>query len=452
MPGIPAALFCAVLSLIATGSPVHSQVLTAEDLRERGLGITPADYLPFDEDRASLGRLLFYDPILSGNRNISCGTCHHHDLAGADAVSLGIGQGGTGIGVDRVPGGSGTTIKRRMSRNAPALFNLGAREVSLLFHDGRVSTEDLYGRGFNTPAEEFLPIGLDSLLAAQALFPLIGEVEMLGNLEDNEISPAVNQRIDYGWPFYVERVRAIREYMELFRVAFDDVNEMKDLKIVHVANALGEFVNSEWRSADSRFDRFIRGEEGILDAREKAGMELFFGKANCSSCHEGKFLTDQDFHALALPPLGPGRTRRFDLHVRDVGRLAKSDRTEDAYRFRTPGLRNVELTSPYGHNGSYRTLEGIVRHHLDPLESLDRWQKSEAVLPEMDGMARVDFIIHEDRIEMERYRGHVDIIPVDLDDEEIEQLVSFLLALTGGRSTQGRLGRPETVPSGLPVD
>ncbi len=95
-------------------------------------------------------------------------------------------------------------------------------------------------------------------------------------------------------------------------------------------------------------------------------MELFFGAAKCSSCHSGKLLTDQKFHALALPAFGPGRTRRFDPMVRDVGRMGESDDIKDAYRFRTPMLRNVALTAPYGHNGAYPTLTAMVRHHLNP--------------------------------------------------------------------------------------
>ena len=83
-------------------------------------------------------------------------------------------------------------------------------------------------------------------------------------------------------------------------------------------------------------------------------------------------MSDQKFHALALPAFGPGKTRRFDLQPRDVGHMGESNRIEDAYRFRTPMLRNIALTAPYGHNGAYPTLEGIVRHHLDPLTALDR--------------------------------------------------------------------------------
>ncbi len=416
------------------------------------LKLDESDFLPFDENQAKLGQLLFYDPILSGNRNISCGTCHHHDLHTTDGLSLSLGQGGVGIGDDRVVPENNQTIRKRMPRNSQALFNLGAKEITQLFNDGRVSTDDYYGNGFNTPAEEFLPDGLNSLLAVQSLFPLIGEVEMMGNLEENEISPAVNQRIDYGWPLLIERIRNFPDYEPLFVKAFEDVNSFKDIDISHVANALGTFMGSEWQSFDSPFDDYLKGDKNALTPEELEGMRVFFGKGNCSSCHSGKLFTDQGFYALAIPPFGPGRTRKFDLHVRDVGRLAESDRLEDSYRFRTPSLRNVSLTAPYGHNGAYATLEGIIKHHLNPLESLESWDSSQLILPEFEKVEGVDFIIHTDRLEMERYKNYIDIEPIVLSEEEIQYLLSFLKSLTGLESVRGKLGRPSVVPSGLQVD
>ena len=163
-------------------------------------------------------------------------------------------------------------------------------------------------------------------------------------------------------------------------------------------------------------------------------------------------MTDQKFHALALPPFGPGRTRRFDPYARDVGRMAETDDPADAYRFRTPSLRNVALTGPYGHNGAYRTLEGIVRHHLEPLVALRRWSRSEPILPDEPRFAETDFAVWEDEREMARLKRRVDIEPVELTDGEVADVVAFLHSLTGKTAATGRLGKPESVPSGLPVD
>jgi cytochrome c peroxidase len=412
--------------------------------------LTNADFHDFDPALAEIGRLLFYDPILSGNRNISCGTCHHHDLATGDGLALGVGEGGEGLGAKRTTGRGDALIEKRVPRNASPMFNLGLREIRVLFHDGRLSVDDIFGNGFNSPAEEYLPTGLKGILAAQALFPLTSETEMAGNPEENKVAGAAYDRIDHVWPLLMERVWGIPAYVDLFQQADPSIERAGDLTIAHVANALGDFINSEWRVTDSPFDRYLAGDSTALMPQARSGMELFYGKAGCSSCHSGQMMSDQGFHALALPHFGPGRTRVFDPYVRDVGRMAESNRLEDAYRFRTPMLRNVALTGPWGHNGAYATLEGIVRHHLDPVAGFENWQPDLVQLPADARLGPMDFIAFEDSRERARLKARIDIAPVALADAEVAELIAFLHALTG--NAKGRLGRPETVPSGLPVD
>ncbi len=412
----------------------------------------PDDFLQFDAKKARLGQLLFYDPILSGNRNISCGTCHSHEFGSSDGLPLGVGEGGKGVGPARTAGSGPDRIAKRIPRNSPGLWNLGAREVGVLFHDGRLSVSDVYGNGFNSPAEEWLPEGLDNILAAQALFPLTSQFEMAGNPKENEIAGAAHDRIDAVWPIVAKRVRIIPEYGKLFVDAFKEINEPSEITITHIANAIGAFVGSEWMSYDSPFDAWLAGDANALNGKAKSGLDLFFGKAACSQCHSGKLFTDHRFHALALPHFGPGRTRRFDPFVRDVGFMGESDRLEDAYRFRTPSLRNVALTAPYGHNGAYRTLRGIVRHHLDPVGSFDGWKTAMVSLPEAPWLAEIDFVALSDSRERTRLRNKIDIVPIELSDREVGDLVAFLNALTGTQSIAGRLGKPVRVPSGLKID
>ncbi len=413
--------------------------------------LQPSDFIAFDPAQAKIGQLLFFDPILSGNRNIACATCHHPDHGTGDGLSLGIGEGGVGLGPDRTPGQGDSRIIKRIPRNAPALWNLGAKEIEILFHDGRVSVSDIYDNGFDTPAQEWLPDGLNSILAVQALFPLTSQFEMAGDPKENQVAGAAYDRIDAVWPILAKRVRIIPEYAEMFIEAFDDVDQALDINITHIANALAAFEATEFQSYDSPFDAYLNGDDRAMTEIQKHGMEVFFSKANCSGCHSGPLFSDQEFHALMLPHFGPGRTRQWDPIVRDVGRMGASDRLEDAYRFRTPSLRNVTLSAPYGHNGAFATLGAMIRHHINPKESFTRWQPVMADLPEVPWLASIDFLPLQDKRERTRLGSQLDIQPVALLKSEIAALEAFLHALTGTQSIEGRLGRPDRVPSGLEV-
>ena len=413
--------------------------------------LSPSDFHYADPKKAKIGQLLFYDKILSGNQNISCGTCHHHDFGSSDGQSLGIGEGGSGMGKSRTAGVGADRIKKRIPRNATGLWNIGHKSIRNLFHDGRLEVSDLYQNGFNSPAEEWLPDGLDTIVAAQAIFPMVAQFEMAGNPKENEIAGAIHDRIDAAWPILAKRVRVIPEYGDMFVNAFDNIDSADQVTIVEIAQALGDFINLEWQSFDTPYDDFVAGKSALADDAER-GRRLFFGRANCASCHSGPLFTDQGFHALGLPAFGPGRTRRFDPMPRDVGRMGKSDDLADAYRFRTPSLRNVALTAPYGHNGAYPTLEGIIRHHADPIDMRKKWTRDMAQLPNVPWLQEIDFVIQSDTREMARQDAAIDIKPMSLSDRDIADLVAFLNSLTDYRAKERPLGRPNSVPSGLPVD
>lgn len=432
-------LHLGLLVSLSLAAPAVAQPISAED------------FIAFDADQARLGQLLFYDKILSGNKNISCGTCHHHDLGGTDGVSLGIGEGGVGLGPKRTPGDGADRIRKRIPRNAPALWNLGHKDVRVLFHDGRLEISDIYGNGFDSPAEEWLPQGLETILAAQALFPMTAQFEMAGNTGENEVIGAVTDRIDLGWPILAKRVRTIPEYGEMFVQAFDHIDRPEDVTIVEIGNALAAFIGTEWANYDSPYDAFLTGGTPLPEDAER-GRQLFFGEARCAQCHNGPLLTDQDFHAMALPPFGPGRTRQWDPIPRDVGRMGATDDLEDAYRFRTPPLRNVTLTAPYGHNGAYANLRDMVRHMADPVSMRADWTPTRAALPEVPWLQQIDFVIQSDRLEMERHAATLDVRPVSLTEPQVDDLVAFLESLTGVTALERPLGRPDRVPSGLLVD
>jgi len=405
-----------------------------------------------DAEKAELGRLLFYDKILSGNRNISCGTCHHPRFGTSDGLSLGLGEGGHGLGTDRVSELGANKVQKRIPRNAPALWNLGAHSIKTLMHDGRVSVDPIFGNGFNTPAEEWLPDGVDSVLAAQALFPMTSGFEMAGNVGENEVVGATRDRIDAAWPIIAKRVRTLPDYGARFVSAFSEIGTAEEVTIVQIADALAHFMVQDFTSFDSPFDAYLAGDDQALSAEQTQGMELFFGNAGCSNCHSGSLFSDQQFHALGLPAFGPGRTRRFDPYARDVGRMGETDDLADAYRFRTPMLRNVALTAPYGHNGAYPTLERMIQHHLDPPGARAKWKAADLTLPDVPWLSRIDFVIQQDRIEMARHAGQRDIFIPPRTDTEIAALVAFLESLTGAAAKSQSSRIPDRVPSGLKVD
>lgn len=397
-----------------------------------------------------LGRDLFFDPILSGNRNISCATCHHPSLASGDEMSLSIGEGGIGLGKQRIPDPANLP-RARVPRNAPALFNLGAAEFTTLFHDGRVQRDAEARFGIRMPPDFTLERGAESPLAAQATLPITSHDEMAGQPGENEIADAVASGKIHGpggaWQMLADRVAAIPEYRQRF--AWLKGND-DGLHISDIGKVIGDFVAFEFRSTDSPFDAFLRGDDSVLSNDQLRGMSLFYGKAQCATCHSGLFQTDHQFHSLGLPPVGPGKGHGPNGYA-DHGRAAVTGDLHDLYAFRTPSLRNVTITAPYGHNGAYGELEDIIRHHLDPLTWLAEYKVDKALLPEVE-VDVPDTAALDDFDEMLRIAMSVELEPLYLRDDEIQAIIAFLAALEDPRAAHGRLGAPYTVPSGLAVD
>jgi cytochrome c peroxidase len=410
------------------------------------------DFISFDHRQAQLGQLLFYDKVLSGNQNISCGTCHHHSLHGGDGLSLGIGEGGVGLGPDRTPGEGVTKVASRIPRNAPALWNLGAYDVSTMFHDGRVEQIDSKGTDFETPAGAKLPKGLNSVLAAQVLFPMSSDAEMAGTAEENPVGAAFEEAFEHGWEQIALRIQSVPEYTPLFKRAFPHVKQTEDISITEVANALAAFIGTEWQSYDSPYDDYVKHGKALPALAEK-GRDLFFGEAGCAQCHNGPLFTDQNFHAVGLPAFGPGRPFKGANPRTDVGRMEVTGAAEDAYRFRTPTLRNVALTGPYGHNGSYSDLRDMIWHMLSPVEARKSWTPEKATLPQIAWLSDDDFPLLNDVEETDRQMAALDLQPTaGVTQEHVDALEAFLHSLTGKTAQTRPLGVPQSVPSGLPVD
>lgn len=406
--------------------------------------VTPADFPATDPLLVDIGRDLFFDPILSGNRNIACATCHHPALASADGLSLGLGEGAVDLGARRRVLADAPP-PARIPRNAPALFNLGAHEFTVMFHDGRVERDDEAPFGFRMPAGATLERPVPSALAAQALMPPTSADEMAGQDSENAVARAAQAGhfagADGVWDLLCQRIEALPGYADRFRRVIGD----RKLHFTDIARAIAEFETYEFQSINSPFDLYLRG-DGTLTRDQLAGMDLFYGAAGCASCHSGPFQTDHQFHAIGLPQFGPGKETGYA----DRGRLAVSGAAEDRYRFRTPSLRNVAVTAPYGHNGAYADLDAMVRHHLAPIAALTSYDRAQARLPQAE--VTDDWIVMDDEAEVMRIAEAVEIIPVTLTDVEIDRILAFLGALTDPQARTGRLGPPDAVPSGLPVD
>lgn len=411
--------------------------------------VTDAVYIAVNEAEARLGQLLFYDPILSGNRNISCAACHSQRFGTSDGVSLTLGEGGVGLGPGR-RADPANMPEQRVPRNAPGLWNLGARAFTRLFHDGRIELDATRPGGIRTPLDADMTLGFSGVLAAQTMFPVLSQDEMAGHYSENEISRAVRIGRITGeggaWSLIAARVAGIAEYERMFNSVYPEVAAGRPIAFTDISNALAAFMAFEWRSDDSPFDAHLRG-TAPLEGAALAGMTLFYGAAGCAACHAGAFQTDGGFYAMGDVQIGPGKAARFESNTRDEGRMRVTGRAADAYRFRTPSLRNVMLTAPYGHAGAYRDISGYLRAHMAPGTAYDRSQAILPPLPGADDWRALDDPENRAAI-VAAYEGP----GVALSEADIAALVAFLGSLTGEGARAGRLGVPEAVPSGLPVD
>ncbi|MDX2288513.1 MAG: cytochrome c peroxidase [Hyphomicrobiaceae bacterium] len=149
------------------------------------------------------------------------------------------------------------------------------------------------------------------------------------------------------WPAIATNLAADAEMARAFAAAFGD----EAVTRTRVLKALSAYVRT-LVSPESRFDRFIAGDGSALTVVELQGFRLFVGKAGCVACHSGWRFTDERFHDTGLPGEDPGRG-------------AVPGGTPGTRVFKTPGLRGLNLSAPYMHDGSLATLEAVVEHYTD---------------------------------------------------------------------------------------
>lgn len=261
----------------------------------------------YTPEQIALGRLLFFDPLLSGNKDLSCAHCHHPELGFADGLRQSRGHGAKGVGLERRGG-------KVLPRSAPTLWNAGF--MTSLFWDGRAES-----------------------LESQAEGPLYSPDEMANTPVQLEAS--INGNVSY---------------TALFAQAFPKLNDNR-VTHVYVARALAAF-QASLVSLNSRYDRYAHGDQNALTEQEKVGHTVFRSfVTRCSQCHTPPLFTNQQLAVTGAPDL-PGDPF-------DPGAGLQNQALPLRGAFKVPTLRNIATTPPYMHSGAFDNLVEVVTFYND---------------------------------------------------------------------------------------
>lgn len=408
-----------------------------------GKSVTPlvdSDFRTHPAAKVALGKMLFNDRILSGNMTVSCASCHVVWRGTSDGTSLmnDIGTKGLFAHIDQ------PATQNLLPRNTPPLFNRGHRSFAKLFWDGRIELQPGMPSGIKSPANMDLPEGLDSVAAAQALFPLTSREEMLGDATNNGIAARFSAPKDI-WAALMSRIKNNQQYMQMLRAAFPGLTD-DQFGIQHIANAIAAFEDQSFRADDSPFDRFLKGDNAALTSNALKGAQIFYGRAQCSTCHAGALQSDQQFHAIDVPQFGLGKGHGISQRE-DFGRGGITNLAADRYKFRTPSLRNVYITGPWGHDGAFTGLADYVRHYGAPAQSLATWNAGQVIL-RVRQWPQGFFGPFTDNASRQNILSANEFPGVQLSEQDISWIVEFLGTLTD-RTYQSRDVVPESVPSGM---
>jgi len=283
-------VFCLIALPAVAADPVMQQ---AQALFKPIPQTSPAiDHNPVTPEKVELGKMLYFEPRLSRSGLISCNTCHNLGLGGADFQE-------TSVGHKWQKGG----------RNSPTVLNSVFNIAQ--FWDGRATD-----------------------LMQQAKGPVQASVEMNNSPEN-----------------VVKTLKSMPEYVERFRKAFSA--DKDPVTFDSMARAIEAF-EATLLTPDSRFDKFLTGDEKALTAQEKDGLQLFMNKG-CAACHGGVNMGGTGYF-----PFGVMEKPKAEITAGDTGRFKLTGATSDQYVFKSPSLRNIELTTPYFHSGKVWCLKEAV--------------------------------------------------------------------------------------------
>jgi cytochrome c peroxidase len=281
---------------------------------------SPADN-PATPEKVDLGRLLFWDPVLSGTNDVACATCHHPDFGYAEKLDLSIGSHGVGLGPLRRFDGSAP--RPFVKRNSQTVLNVAFNGIDA-------------GGGYDPArAPMFWDVRATSL-EAQAFEPLKALEEMRGEAyPEPDALDAV-----------VSRLRAIPDYRARFTRVFGGASAVT---ATNLGRALAAFQRT-LVTTNTPFDRYMRGDLSAMTPLQVQGMQRF-ARIGCANCHAGPMFSDYKLHVLGVP---------------DNPKLSASDAgVDNRYQFRTPSLRNLRHTAPYMHSGMLATLDDVIEFYDD---------------------------------------------------------------------------------------
>jgi len=350
---------------------------------------------------AALGKKFFFDKGFSGNKEVSCGTCHRPDYSFTDSFPLAHGM--------------GTTSRRTMAM-------IGLAYQSWFFWDGR--KDSLWSQALG-PIESPVEHGFTRTLCYTIIRDNYGEEygRVFGPLPE----VVLKTRSLKARPS-ADDASALKAWVTLTPEAKKAVNRV----YANMGKAIGAYGRT-LLPGPSRFDTYVEavlGDDKTLmeqtfNPQEAAGLRLFIGKARCTNCHNGPLLTNGDFHALGVPdpddsPRDVGRSAGIinvladefnclseysDASPEECAELRFLDTTTDKYTgaFKTPTLRNVAVRPPYMHAGQLGTLREVLEFYREAARRHTH-----------EGEAR-----------------HADLEHGELTDEEIQRIEAFLHTLTG---------------------
>lgn len=394
-----------------------------------------------NRDLAEAGRLLWFDTVTGLNGDNNCSGCHSPTRGFGDTQSIAIGIDNNGlVGPHR--------LGPRNQRRTPMAINTAFYPTLMWNSRFFARSGDPFNNraGFQFPAPEGMSLSyLPHLLSAQAFIPPTERTEVTGFdfLGDNN---AIRSEV-------MRRVSSLTGYRQLFGRVFPSVRWGGPITPDMFGVATSEF-EFTLTFADAPIDRFARGYQSALNDSQKRGALLFFGKADCVSCHAVKGRSNEMFsdftqHVAGIPQVSPAVANiTFDGpgQNEDFGLEQVTGNSRDRYLFRTSPLRNLALQSAFFHNGAFNRLEDAVRYHLDAVKGAQTYTPGR-LAPDLRGpigplapvLARLDSRLRR---------------PTSLDRQEFDDLVEFLrVGLLDERAKPQNLRKliPRTVPSGQPV-